>query len=257
MDVSVDSRQDGLGPADGQSDEEYRALSLAALASLGVGLLSPLALVAPFLYAIPALGVAISLVALWKIARASGELIGRSVAIAGLLLSISFGIVAVSSSLFEQALLRVRASRVAESWFEQLTTGAPQAAWQLTQPLSQRTAIETSLAEFYRQHPQHRAAVERYAEEPLIKTLLALGSRGQYRFYQTYAVGGDDSGRVQIAQVYAVSFPDAEGQLTSFFVQIILERLPAGNGQPIYWRIASTEGGFKPPHWDNRHPPRT
>ena len=257
MDVSVDSQQDGLAPADGQSDEDYRALSLSALASLAIGLLSPLALVAPFLYVVPAVGVAISLVALWKIAHASGDLIGRSAAVTGLLLSITFGVTAVSSSLFEQALLRVRASRIAEAWFEQLTSGAPQAAWQLTQPLSQRTSVGTNLAEFYQQHPQHRAAVQKYTQQPLIKTLLALGRRGQYRFYQTYAVGGDGVGRVQVAQVYAVSFPDAEGQLTSFFVRLFLERLPAGNGHPVYWRIASAEGGFKPPHWDDRQPPRT
>ena len=73
--------------------EQYRALSTAAVASLIVGLLSPLAILSWTLVVVPFIGIPISLVALIKTRRHREELSGESLARVGLVLSLVFGIV--------------------------------------------------------------------------------------------------------------------------------------------------------------------
>jgi hypothetical protein len=72
--------------------EQYRALSTSAVAGLIVGLLSCVAILGWTLVAIPAIGVLVSLYALVRTGRHRDELTGERLALAGLLLSLGFGI---------------------------------------------------------------------------------------------------------------------------------------------------------------------
>ncbi len=81
-------------PATADSDyEQYRALSTAAVASVIVGLLSPLAILDWTLVVVPIVGVLVSLVALIKVRRNRAELSGETLARVGLALSLVFGII--------------------------------------------------------------------------------------------------------------------------------------------------------------------
>ncbi len=73
--------------------EQYRALSTSAVASLIVGLLSPLAILDWTLVVIPLIGVPLSLLALVKVRRHRDELSGEALARTGLLLTLLFSIV--------------------------------------------------------------------------------------------------------------------------------------------------------------------
>ena len=72
--------------------ESYRALSTSAVASLIVGLLSPLAVLDWTLLAIPAIGIPLSVVSLLKVTRHRDELTGAALARAGLGLSLVFAV---------------------------------------------------------------------------------------------------------------------------------------------------------------------
>jgi hypothetical protein len=72
--------------------EQYRALSTAAVASLIVGMLSPLAILDWMFVSVPAIGVALSLFALLKVRKHRDELSGEGLARVGLALSVLFGI---------------------------------------------------------------------------------------------------------------------------------------------------------------------
>ena len=69
------------------SDEDYRALSGAAVMSLALGFLSALALLTLYLAAIPILGILFGFYAILQIRKHPSELTGRGVAIAGVILS--------------------------------------------------------------------------------------------------------------------------------------------------------------------------
>jgi hypothetical protein len=73
--------------------EQYRALSTAAVASLIVGLLSPLAILDWTLVVVPIVGALISLLALVKVRRNRAELSGEMLARVGLSLSLVFGVI--------------------------------------------------------------------------------------------------------------------------------------------------------------------
>ena len=73
--------------------EQYRALSTASVASLILGLISPLAILDWTLVAVPAIGVPLSLYALLTVRRHREELSGEGLARVGLALSLLFGII--------------------------------------------------------------------------------------------------------------------------------------------------------------------
>jgi hypothetical protein len=72
--------------------ENYRALSTSAVASLIVGLLSPLAILDWTLVAIPLIGIPLSIMALVKVSRHRAELTGTALARIGLVLSLLFAV---------------------------------------------------------------------------------------------------------------------------------------------------------------------
>ena len=79
-----------------ESDNDYRALSGAAVMSLALGFLSALALFTLYLAVIPISGVLFGLYAVLQIRKHPSELTGRGVAIAGMILSFSLLVASVS-----------------------------------------------------------------------------------------------------------------------------------------------------------------
>ena len=69
------------------SDGDYRALSIAAVTSLSLGFLSAFALLTIYLCVIPVAGILFGMYAIAQIHKRPGELTGRGVAIAGIILS--------------------------------------------------------------------------------------------------------------------------------------------------------------------------
>ena len=91
MDVQLDEAIDVT-----ESDNDYRALSGAAVMSLALGFLSALALFTLYLAIIPISGVLFGLYAVVQIRKHPSELTGRGVAIAGMILSFSLLVASVS-----------------------------------------------------------------------------------------------------------------------------------------------------------------
>jgi hypothetical protein len=96
MSIELDSHQ---SPADAY--EQYRAVSTVAVASLIVGLLSPLAVLDWSLVAIPAIGLPLAAYAWWKVRRHADELTGAAAARAGFALSLVFAILGPAVLVYE------------------------------------------------------------------------------------------------------------------------------------------------------------
>src|SRR6476620_3954579 len=89
---------------DPEQTTEYRTLSVLAIISLVMGLAAPLAVAAPFLLAIPLFGIAVSLVALRRIAVSGGVLAGRWAATLGLVLCVASAVLPISHDMIQRAI---------------------------------------------------------------------------------------------------------------------------------------------------------
>jgi hypothetical protein len=224
----------------------YRALPGQAVLGLIFGLLSPVALIDPMLWAIPPLGVVFSGWALRRIKNNAPAMTGRKMALAGLTLSLLLAAAAPTDWLVYRRMVCNEAEQFAALWFRYVTQDEPQKAYQLTMAPQNRQPLDGPLWAFYRNAPRVRQELENYVKQPLVRTLLALGPKARVRFYETAGQARDnDNDRVDL--LYAVTYDDA-GETKSFFVLVRLERrkLTSGNAG---WRILGADGGVKPEGW--------
>jgi hypothetical protein len=110
----------------------YRSLSVLALISLVFGLASALSFGMPLLLGIPLFGIAISLLALHRIAASDGTLTGSWMAVVGLFLCIAFLIAPFSRDYVLRAVRVHEAQSIARTWLETLLAGHPEQAFRLT-----------------------------------------------------------------------------------------------------------------------------
>jgi hypothetical protein len=239
-------------------DEElaaYHALSGLAVAGLVGGLLSPLAMVTVLLWILPPLAVALNLLALWRIHRRAPALVGRKAALVGLVLAAVFTAAAPADWLVYRWLVRGEARQFASLWFEALRDGQPQQAHLLTIDPKHRRTFREKDWQFYRDAPRWRDDLRGYVNQPLVRTLAALGPKAQVRFYQTVDQGRNElSGNDWVQLVYAVSYDDEKDEgRKSFFVALLVERLQLADGL-ANWRVLRAEGGVRPEGWKQPGP---
>ena len=221
----------------------YHALAGQAVLGLILGLLAPLALVDPAFWSIPAFGTFFGGWAIRRIKNHAGELAGRKMALAGFTLSLLFAAMAPTDWFVYRWMVRSEARQFSALWFKCLTGDEPQKAYQLTLAPPSRRALDDRLWDFYRGAPRLREALEGYVQQPLVRTLLALGPRAQVRFNQT-TKQTREKGNDQVEQLYAVTYEE-EGQRKSFFVCVVMERLKLDNGDAD-WRVVQTDGSVRP-----------
>jgi len=225
---------------------EYHPLAGQAVLALIFGLLSPVALIDPMLWAVPLLGLLFSVWALRRINRYAPAMVGRKAALSALALSLLFAAAAPADWLVYRKMVRDEARQVADLWFRYLRDDQPQKAHQLTMAPQFRQPLDNKPWDFYRSNPRWRQGLEEYVKLPLIRTLLALGPRALARFYQTAGQARDnDNDAVDL--LYAVTYEES-GERKSFFVSVKLLRTKLASGGAD-WRIEQTEGGVKPEGW--------
>lgn len=101
----------------------YRPVSALAVAAAIVGMVSALAVVSPFFWIIPLVGIAVAGLGLADVRRPGAEKAGRVAALLGLALSIGFGVQAVSTAATTRLVTDGRARIVAERWLETIREG--------------------------------------------------------------------------------------------------------------------------------------
>lgn len=224
----------------------YRALSAPAVAGLLLGLAAPLAMVHPLLWMVPAFGAVVCGWAMRQIARDAPAVCGRRLALAGLALSLVFGVAAPTDWLGYRWLIRREARHFGMAWFEYLGRGEPKKARLLMPDPQFRPPLGDEVEDIFRDDPVWAAELPDYVAKPLIRTLLALGedARVSYRAttnlpqIQTYSY---------LTQTYAVRYGD-DGQEKTFLVDLTLRRitLPDGkaNWQLVYAQSDDLPEGF-------------
>ena len=217
---------------------EYRAVSGTAVAALVVGLLAPLAMIDPLLWAVPIAGLLLGLVALWRVYRLRPALIGRKAALIGLFLSLLWGVAGPSDFAAFRCMLRREARQFARAWFGFLADNEPQKAHQLTVYPTYRQAFDERLDSFYREGSKWRSELDGYALHPPVRTLLDLGPRAEVRYLRT-TNQCREQGSDLVDQLYAVR-SEENGRPQEFEVSMQLQRVYLDDGR-ANWRILRAE----------------
>ena len=214
---------------------QYRSLCATAVLGLILGLLSPLAIVSKPLLVVPLAGVAVSGLALWRIARNVSELTGRKAALVGLILSCFFAASVGSQRLYYNRLICREAEQFASIWFGLLADNRPYDACQLFLERDDRRQSRKSLGDFYRNRPKLQEEIDsKYLGLPPVKLLLELGPKGKIQDVQTVGLQQKPQSN-HVQQVHSVSY-DEDGKNKSVPIELNMERKVHPDGR-AGWRI--------------------
>lgn len=225
---------------------EYRSVELWAIIALVLGFLSPLAMFGTLWGLVPAAGVLAALIALVRLNADSGK-IGRIVALSGLCLCITFGVAPAAQWATAQIVLRNQPRATADQFFEFLRNGEPEKAMMLRVTPDYRMPLDDSRSIWLSMRYDKDAAGEmaQFVKEPMIRTLLALGTRAEAKYYRTVVVAteGDEA---LVDYWYTVTYTDDDGKKKTFLVGVLLERLATKNESLSPWRVKKYTAGFDP-----------
>jgi hypothetical protein len=215
--------------------EQYRSVSVAAVFALVLGLLSPLAVLHPVLWAVPLAGIVVGLFALFQLRSGAGQLTGRRAAVWGLALCAVFGAAGPARYLSRQSLVRREARQMADQWLGYLRAGDQYKAHQLIFDPGHRAPLDDALPRYYERNREERTSLAGYVVEEPMKTLLALGDKA--RIENVGAIEHQSEGqRDVVVQQYRVSYPEA-GQTRQFYVQVALTRQLYGRDRLGQWSV--------------------
>lgn len=178
---------------------EYRTLSGLAIISLVIGLVSPLCFGAPLLMAIPFFGVAVSLIALRRIAMSDGVLAGRWAAIAGLVLCAVFAIAPFSRDLVLRSMRSHQAEDFGRQWLALVLSGRTEQAFRLT--------VDSTRPQPPPEPGETKSKPTPYATFmalPAVKALAAAGAESDVRFDGTVGYDRPSSRQVFVRQQYEI-----------------------------------------------------
>jgi hypothetical protein len=235
-------------PADEQI-AAYRPVSAWAIVSLLIGLVSPLALVDPSLWAAPVIAGVVCLLAFRQIKKNAPDMIGRKAALVGLWLAVLSLTAACSDWLYFRGCVRREAQQAAMFWFELLAKDRPELAFQLTLVPGRRHALDERIWDYYVDEDRDKrytalknyVALSKDENSPgLVRTLLALGQSADVRYLGTLDLFYEQS--MYIAdQLYGVTFVES-GQKKTFLVTVRMARHTEGLYKAV-WRVVYAIGG--------------
>ncbi len=224
-------------------DPDYRSIEPWALVGMGLGLLSPLAMLAQVMWLVPLAGVLIDWLALRRIGQNRAST-GRALALTGMALSVFFLAAAMGQLVVTRQLLSRQAREVADQWFAYLREGKPEKAYMLQVIPERRPDLTGDVWPYFRHDNENKGPLRQFVDNPAIRALLDLGPRAQVRFYKTLAAESDRT-TGQVMYRYTVTYEDEQHHKRTFLMHLLLERKPTAPGL-CPWRVKDYSGGSKP-----------
>jgi hypothetical protein len=167
---------------DEQPLAQYHSVSRMAVVAAGLGLASAVTLASPLLAPLAVAAVITGGLALRAIAASGGQLAGRAIATFGICLASLFLGWGITRDFSRQATLESHARHLAETWLELIHVGKLKEALQFRRPPTSRLSSPEALAEYYEKDAQAVKDLQQFASQPMVKDLLAQGSRADIRY---------------------------------------------------------------------------
>jgi hypothetical protein len=216
----------------------YHSVSVLAIFALVMGFLSPLAFVHELLWALPLAGIAISVVAIARIDRSEGALVGRRAAVLGLAISIFCGLGAITQAATRRLWLAYRAERMAERFVDLLREGKSREAHQLWTRPQLRLLPGGDLEALYAANPAATKDYAGFLEREVIKDLLSLRDEAEVEHEKTRLTFSDPH-RDYLMVFYRLHGPTTAGQIDKQ-IKFVIEYATDEEGQ-AQWRVYSDE----------------
>ncbi len=227
------SSTDGVVHDDVEAVANYRAVSITAIVALVLGLLSPVALIAPVLIVLPAAALFASVLALRGIALSDGVLVGRGLAVAGLVLALCFGSGVLSSQTIHTWLLARQARPWADMFIELVREDKLPAAFELTIPPQQRTSLDKDLRELYATDEKQQV-IEEFSLSEVVPILTELGPDDRVEYLGT-GESAEYGATRQVTLRYRAAFNNPALGTQPF--SLIMEKRIGVGGLPGSWRV--------------------
>ena len=164
--------------------------------------------------------------------------------IVGLLASVACGAAAPVDWNVYRWMIGREAQQFSGAFFDLLRNNEPHKAYQLTIQSRGRAPFDEKLWESYTNNAERYEELKSFVKIPAVRALLALGDKAEVRYYDTELQGYAQDDEV-LKQVYAVTFPAAQGKKT-FFARLTLRRGLLPRSRESYWRAEFVEGGVQP-----------
>ena len=214
---------------------EYRPVSRLALLALALGLSSSLALLGPLLLIVPAVTVVVAFLATWAIKRSGVAMIGRTVAIAGLLLALLFASWATARSGARQWLIYGQARRFSDHWMSLVNRGEFHQAHQLAMPTDYRQPKGADLAAFYDRQEKVQAEFDKLFGSDVGAQVKTYAPKYPFKFVENVRQDRFDAD-TYVVQLYAARIEEG-GHERLLPVRVVVQRSNRPRHGHIHWRI--------------------
>jgi hypothetical protein len=241
----VDTRNNTLATSSGAvlvgADEEitYRSVSVLSIIALVVGLFAPLALLAPILWVIPALGLVLATIALSRINGSAGTLVGRAAALAGLALCVACIFAIAARTLVARQLVSQQARQVALEWIADVQAGATEQAFDRTLEAT-RPPLQSPLDQSEPVDP-----LARFGEHPVVRYLTTEGAGQRARFEGDLIIEFASAGVVHVQQQFSLLTAPSSAQEVGT-IQVTLQRTRSSAVGSAHWLVSGYQLGELP-----------
>jgi hypothetical protein len=184
------------------------------------------------------LGIAISLLALAKIAASDGRLFGRKAALVGLALAIASTCAVPMKRQVTTRLLSRQARPTALVWFDHICHGQSDTAFHLT-TTSQRPARNPSLPPTF--GSSNESPIDQFRASPVVAQLIDWGERAKVQFDKTIASEQLPHDRQLVVFQFTVQGPAGVEPLP---VVLTMEKR-GGDGTDSRWRVENFQEAEK------------
>lgn len=214
---------------DVQAVSEYRSVSGMAVLSLVLGVVSLAALVTSTLLIVPLLGVIFAMLAIRKIAASEGRLVGRTVAILGLGLSLAIGAGVYVRDATVNSLIASQGEQWALEWCELVRDGELATAAELGVGPEVRQPFDDQLNAYYATDEEAIKRMEAFKNDAVIRELMDAPEGSRVVPGDVLLVEPDGLGGYAMIQAFELVPPAGEGNPSRFQLTLRRARL-AGLG---------------------------
>lgn len=219
MSVTTAGPTKSLRP-DEQPMAHYRAVSRMAIFAAGLGLASGLVLASPLLAPIPIAAVVIALLALREIGRSEGQIVGKSVALAGLGLATILLSCSLARHFSRTMVLESEARRIADAYLDLLQRGLPQEALQFRQSSSMRIFDKQALAERFAKDPEAAKELQAFNALRVVQDMKQLGEGAEVRF-ERVTVSLQDGFTDRLVLKFSYERPGGKRERQFFWMHVV------------------------------------
>lgn len=178
--------QPEIAPDDNLQLPGYKALSGMAIASLILGLASPLSLADPWLWLLPGGAILTGAWALYRMAKLPGTLGGSTLAKAGIVLALVFGSASTASYFVSRWILLRDGRNFAEEFLAEVADGSVEklqsAYWKKVPPESRRTMSPDDFSALLKQHGGEEEWIK-FQNGPIVRYLGSAEDDVHWRFF--------------------------------------------------------------------------